>query len=152
LWRDDHLFRRVWKGNGKQPVYVVRGHLQEVRVDRPTCYAADVKLAAKPAHKFLGRGHRVLFHDFPSACLIAQKCYPGDPNAIYAACEHIFLDEQCSANPEFKKQLEELAIQSSKNRRRKQTKTQMPVEDPTLRDLKKLVDIERLVKLLRSQG
>jgi hypothetical protein len=42
--------------------------------------------------KYLGHGHRVLFHDFPSACLIAEKCYPGDPNAVRVACEHILLD------------------------------------------------------------
>jgi hypothetical protein len=103
--------------------------------------------------KYLGRGHRVLFHDFPTAYLVAQECYPGDPNAVLAAYEHILLDEQCSAAPEYKKLLEKLAILSRKKRARRkrvQIETQMLDEDPILRDIRKLVEIRRLFRLFRS--
>jgi hypothetical protein len=95
----------------------------------------------------------VLFHDFPTAYLVAQECYPGDPNAVLAACEHIFLDEQCSADPEYKKLLEKLAILSRKKRARRkrvQIETQMLDGDPILRDIRKLVEIRRLFRLFRS--
>ena len=41
---------------------------------------------------FLGRYHRVLFHEPAWAYLIASKFYPGDPNAVLAAQSHFVLD------------------------------------------------------------
>jgi hypothetical protein len=96
-----------------------------------------------------------LFHDFQTAYLFAEECYPGDPNAVFAACEHILLDEQCSADPEYKKLLEKLAILNRKKparRKRVQTETQMLHGDPILRDVRKLAEIRRLVRLFRSLG
>jgi hypothetical protein len=104
--------------------------------------------------KYLGRGHRVLFHDFPTAYLVAQECYPGDPNAVLAAYEHILLDEVCSADPEYKKLLEKLAILSRKKKKRKKVldKTRPEAEVMFLRDMKKFGEIRRLYELFRSRG
>jgi hypothetical protein len=96
----------------------------------------------------------VLFHDFPTAYLVAQECYPGDPNAVLAAYEHILLDEVCSADPEYKKLLEKLAILSRKKKKRKKVldKTRPEAEVMFLRDMKKFGEIRRLYELFRSRG
>lgn len=56
--------------------------------------------------KYLGRTHRVLFHDPISALAIAENFYPGDPDAQTAALLHIEYDMICSADPDYKRQLE----------------------------------------------
>lgn len=60
--------------------------------------------------KILGKDHRKYFHDPLSAPVIAEHCYPDDPNAVEAAYVHILLDQLCSENPEYKKSLEKLAL------------------------------------------
>jgi hypothetical protein len=69
--------------------------------------------------KYLGRGHRVLFHDSISATLIAKHHYPNDPNAIWAALQHIYYDNQCTEDPELKMYIETQAKLSRKRRRAK---------------------------------
>ena len=48
--------------------------------------------------KYLGRSHRVLFHDVISAVAIARYFYPGDPDAETAALLHIEFDTLCTAD------------------------------------------------------
>jgi hypothetical protein len=66
--------------------------------------------------KYLGRRHRILFHDFSSAYAIASELYPGDFNAVQAAWLHIHLDEQCSNDPELRRWLENLVSLDSTRR------------------------------------
>jgi hypothetical protein len=68
-------------------------------------------------YKYIGRYHRVLFHDPLSATLIARKQYPNDPNAIAAAQCHIALDNICSRDRDLKRALERLARMDRKKRR-----------------------------------
>jgi len=70
--------------------------------------------------KGLGRGHRILFHDSAWACIIASRLYPGDPNAVLAAQYNIIFDEICSRDPQFKKNLEMLAMLSDNKKKRKE--------------------------------
>lgn len=65
---------------------------------------------------FLGKTHRVLFHDPCSALAIAQRWYPGDDNAKLAALFHIYIDNTCSENPSLKAQLKFLANRDAKER------------------------------------
>ena len=67
---------------------------------------------------FLGRKHRVLFHDGFSSVIIARGLYPGDQEAETAALVHCHIDVMCSEDPFFKKQLEFLADLDAKNRRK----------------------------------
>jgi hypothetical protein len=66
---------------------------------------------------YLGKKHRVLFHDGVTASLIAKECYPNDPNAIAAANMHIFLDNLCSRDPVFKEYLEKMEILHRKKKK-----------------------------------
>ena len=50
---------------------------------------------------FLGKKHRVLFHDPFTAIAIAQRLYPGDPMAEEAALVHLHIDSVCSSDPFF---------------------------------------------------
>ena len=68
--------------------------------------------------RWLGRNHRVLFHDFPTAVAIAREYYPNDYNAQRAALLHIHLDTLCTQDPVFKKQLELLADADIRRRRK----------------------------------
>lgn len=103
--------------------------------------------------KYLGRSHRVLFHDFPTAYLVARDCYPGDSNAVFAAYGHILLDEQCGADPGYKKLLEKFAILSRKKKKGEVVPEITPTEVEVLflSDMKKLAEIRRLLELLRSR-
>jgi len=69
--------------------------------------------------KVLGRGHRILFHDPAWAYIIASRLYRGDSNAVLAAQYHIIYDEICSRDPQFRKNLEMLAMLSSGKKKRK---------------------------------
>jgi hypothetical protein len=110
---------------------------------------------------FMGRRHRVLFHDGFSSVLIARKLFPGDPRAEEAALVHVQIDRLCSSDPFFKKQLEFFADRDARERRkarkgssgRKKTKSAKKAMyvDP-LKDfgefLKKLDEVWRLSKML----
>lgn len=103
---------------------------------------------------YLGKSHRVLFHDYVSAYAIAKDSYPDDPNAVLAAFYHILLDQLCSENPEYKKYLESLEILNKAKRKRKTTKTKQrsKIEDRFLKDLKKLAELRRLLKYYYSSS
>jgi hypothetical protein len=68
-------------------------------------------------YKYLGKYHRILFHDPVLAYVIARKQYPNDPNAIAAAQCHIALDNMCSRDRGLKRALERLATMDRKKRR-----------------------------------
>lgn len=71
----------------------------------------------KPFKK-LRQCHRILFHDPVTAGMIAQKCYPGDPQAWRAAQYHIMIDRICTSDPWFKDFLE-AAMRMDRMARRK---------------------------------
>jgi hypothetical protein len=77
-------------------------------------------------YKYLGKYHRILFHDPLLAYVIARKQYPNDPNAIAAAQCHIVLDNMCSRNRGLKKALERLAKLDRKKRRGTKTTSGAP--------------------------
>jgi hypothetical protein len=68
-------------------------------------------------YKYLGRYHRIMFHDPLLAYAIARKCYPNDQNAIAAAQCHIALDNMCSRNRGLKRVLEWLARMDKKKKK-----------------------------------
>lgn len=73
--------------------------------------------------KFLGKSHRILFHDPATASLIASRLYPGDKNAFLAAQYHILIDEACSRNPLLKEVLETLARLGRRRKSREKEET-----------------------------
>lgn len=104
--------------------------------------------------KIVGKGHRQFFHDPLSAYIIAEQCYPGDPNAVEAAYLHILLDQTCSENPEFRRQLEKCALLDKKKRRQKKRKAEpmLAVEKRFIEDMKKLVEIEKWMRIIYSRS
>jgi hypothetical protein len=113
---------------------------------------------------YLGRRHRVLFHDGFSSAMIARELYPGDPHAEEAALVHVQLDMLCSNDPFFKKQLYYFADVDARKRsrarkenarlkKRKKPKKREAYNDP-LKDfqklLKKLMEIKRLANMFSS--
>jgi len=96
-------------------------------------------------YKIFRKDHRKFFHDPLSAAVIAERCYPGDPNAVEAAYLHILLDQLCSEDPEYRKLLEKLALLDKRNRRRKKRKTEptSAIEKRFLKDLKKLAELRK---------
>jgi hypothetical protein len=104
---------------------------------------------------FLGKKHRVLFHDVPSAYLIAKECYPGDPDAVASALLHILTDHQCSEDPYYRKFLEQMEMLDRKKRtpkrKRKKTKRAPKKNDPmegAFAYLEKMEEAERLYRAL----
>ena len=75
---------------------------------------------------FLGKRHRILFHDPAMALLVAQKEYPGDPKAILSAQIHIRVDNLCSLSPEFKKMLQKMERESRKKKKGKRSRETYP--------------------------
>jgi hypothetical protein len=141
----------MWRISGFLEVCLAPGLRVHAFVDRTLFGKSYYKIHRRldEPYKILGRGHRVLFHDFPTAYLVAQECYPGDPNAVLAAYEHILLDEECSADPEYKKHLEKLAILNRRKKRRKKVpkKTQTKAELVFINDMKKIAMIRRWLGL-----
>ncbi len=105
------------------------------------------KLIDKPVLVFK-RNHCVFFHDPYSACSIAKRYYPGDPQAQEAALLHIMLDNMCSEDPKFKKNLESLAKKFYRKwRRSRKTKKNVvlfPEADQLKRFLKKVLEARKL--------
>jgi hypothetical protein len=99
---------------------------------------------------FLGRAHRILFHDSLTATLVARECYPGDPNAIAAANMHIFIDNLCSSDPSFKKYLESMELLNRKKKTPKSKLTKRAQEDPVISFFRKLEEAKRLFRVLSS--
>jgi len=83
--------------------------------------------------KRLGRRHRSMFHDSVSAIAIAQRLYPGDPVAVRAALHHIYFDNICSNNPEFKETLEIVVRLDSIKKRRKNKRKRLEILENRLR-------------------
>jgi hypothetical protein len=104
---------------------------------------------------FLGRRHRVLFHDPAAAVVIAQECYPGDPDAVEAAYLHILTDEFCTGDPYYKKDLEILALLNRPKKRTSRKRRKREPQDPIMRkfrsDARKLAEIQRLYNVFRSR-
>ena len=79
---------------------------------------------------YLGRGHRVLFHDY-TAYAIAADLYPGDQNALWAAWCHLAMDDMCSRHPYIKENLEKMAkfhakrLRGKRKRKRKSKKSKL---------------------------
>jgi hypothetical protein len=107
------------------------------------------------AFAILRRNHRVLFHDPLSAYAIARRCYPGDNNAVLAAENHILIDNLCTADPDYRRFLEnmELLSRHEKSTRKKKRKPRQK-EDPRIkafeRDVKRFVELEKMRKMLSS--
>jgi hypothetical protein len=103
---------------------------------------------------FLGKRHRVLFHDAPAAALIAKQSYPDDPHAIEAAYLHILTDQLCTADLAYKKFLTTLALLNRPKKRRKMKKTKEK-EDPLFKrfmsDAKKLEELRRMFRTFYSR-
>lgn|GEM_PF-1230106 len=102
-----------------------------------------------------GRGHRIFFHDPTWANIIAQGCYPNDPNAVCAAYVHAWLDQVCSSDPSFKATLEILEMLDRKKRKkkgRKKKRKQKPKMDEEsarwIGDLEKMEEIRRLQSII----
>jgi hypothetical protein len=102
----------------------VPGHKVHTFVDRVFFGKAYFKLHRKmdePVY-WLGKKHRILNHDAATAVCIARCYYPGDKNAEEAAYTHILLDDFCTANPAWKKLLEQLAYTDAKRRKQERQK------------------------------
>jgi len=100
------------------------------------------------------KGHRRYYHDWLSAYAIAVNAYPGDENAIRAAWLHIQTDEQCNANPAYRRELEMTARAEVKERRkrgrRKKEEPMPPAVKKLLVDCENLTEIQRLRDLILS--
>jgi len=94
----------------------------------------------------------VLFHDLPTAYYIASKLYPNDPKALTSAELHLYFDEICSADPEYRRYLENLAElnkqerKSSKKKRKKRKPKKKKKED----DLDSLIRFLEFLSRLKS--
>jgi len=105
---------------------------------------------------FLGKKHRVLFHDFFTPVAIAQKLYPDDPRAEESALVHVEIDLLCSSNALFKMQLEYFVEQDAKKRRssrkkKAKSRRRKAPPDPTEEFkafLEKLQEIRRLSRIV----
>lgn len=106
-------------------------------------------------YRYLGKYHRVLFHDPAFAYMIARKQYPNDSNAVAAAQSHIVLDNVCTAYPAYKTYLEKMEMLKRRNRR-KSTKRRTEKHDPTIEsllpDFRKLEEITRLFRAINSKS
>ena len=111
---------------------------------------------------FMGRKHRVLFHDGFSSVLIARRLYPGDSRAEQAAIVHCQIDALCSNDPFLRTQLEFLANLDAaerkktrrKSRKRKASSSGKRKQADPLKDfvglMEKMVEIKKLAKMLAS--
>jgi hypothetical protein len=104
--------------------------------------------------KIYRKDHRAFLHDPLSAIAIAESYYPGDPDAVTAALLHIYVDQQCSEDPQYKKLLEKLTLLDKRKGRRKKEKTTRTstTEKHFLTDMKKVVELKKLYRILCSQG
>ena len=103
---------------------------------------------------YVKRNHRIYFHDVQSIYAIATKEYPGDPNAISSGLQHLQVDEACTRNPMYRKQLEFLADQDVKKRKKnRKRKSKRPIPKDVKKDMEffsKILEIQKLDKAMRS--
>jgi len=134
------------------------GHLVHAYIDRLNFGRVYWKVHRRmdSAWLVLRRNHRVLWHDWPSAYCIACDAYPNDENAVWSAWLHIRIDEQCTADPQFRRNLEMQArADAAKRKKRKKSSKKkeellFPELDALLNDLKKMAEIKRMAKALRA--
>jgi hypothetical protein len=99
---------------------------------------------------YLGKRHRILFHDPVTASIIANEFYPNDPNALAAANMHIFLDNLCSSEPLFKKCLEKMEILNREKKASGPKLTKRAHEDSSNSFFVKLEEAKRLFREFHS--
>ncbi len=102
--------------------------------------------------KYLGKNHRILFHDLASCYIIARQCYPNDPNADWAAFFHVYFDNLCTEDPEYRRFLESMELLSrgkKKKPAKKTRKRKTPEKDPLARDIRRL---KKLMALAKAAG
>ena len=96
-------------------------------------------------YKYLGKSHRILFHDPVLAYMIAGKQYPDDVTAIAAAQCHIALDNLCTRNPGFKRILIGFAKRDRKKKKSRQVLSTAGLcftgPDPLFDGLRQLADL-----------
>jgi len=90
---------------------------------------------------FLGKYHRELFHDLTTAYFIAHQTYPNDPRAVESARLHIYYDEFCSRDPEYRRYLEKMAKSDKQRRKANRSKRR--------RKKKKDDDFESLIRFIK---
>ena len=130
------------------------GHEVHLYIDRLHFWRTFPKLH-KEIDKMVrthGRAHRIFFHDDVWARDIAIRLYPGDPDAIKAAWLHLWIDDVCTMDPEYRKLLELKAKEAKKQRKwanriakrlnpKKTKKRRRKKKDPLLEALKKIYNI-----------
>jgi hypothetical protein len=107
------------------------------------------------AYPYLRGRHRIFWHDPISAAAIAADAYPGDANAVSAAMIHIQVDNMCSADPQFRKQLEAHARadarkRRSSRRRRKELPSDFPELEAFIDDCRKMVELRDLMRRFKE--
>ena len=112
------------------------------------------------AYQYFGGAHRVFWHDPISAYAIAANEYPGDRNAISSALLHIQIDQECSADPVFHRQLNFLAEEDAqkrkhnKKRKKKTARTKKPKPlselEKTEKVISQLLELKKLTDLIKS--
>lgn len=99
----------------------------------------------------LGRYHRTLFHDLATAYLIASKTYPNDERAIWSAYLHVYYDELCSADPQYRRYLEHMA-KIDKQKRKARIHTRKRKKDDDFEDMIRLVKVVARLKSRRFRN
>lgn len=85
--------------------------------------------------------------------MIAQECYPGDSDAVESAFLHVLTDEVCTSDPVYKKFLEKMALNENRKRqRKKKTDPTSAVEKRFLKDMKKLAELRKWIRIFYSLG
>ena len=98
--------------------------------------------------------HRAFFHDVTSVYAIARKEYPGDPNAVSSGLLHLQVDETCTLNPAYRKQLEFLSKRAVKERKKRKRAKKMQSTPKVFKEdlefFEKILEIQKLHKAMCS--
>ena len=89
------------------PKHRVHRYTSEVVLGKPY---SEVHRAIDAPYAFLGRGHRKMFHTYKEAYIVGSLS-SSDPWAGLAGLIHVWLDQECSKDKEFKRYLEFMAKQ-----------------------------------------
>ena len=108
------------------------------------------------------RGGRNHWHDWPAAVRIAVESYPYDSErAVWAAWNHILVDQRCAFDPTYRLALESwakadaLARKDAVRARKQAAAEKKQVSDLKARfvgDLRKMAEINELVRQIRNSG
>ena len=107
-----HEFRKTkkdWIAQGREILPSLKVHNFIDRVFLGRAFPRLHRRLDKPVF-FLGRYHRKLFHDLPTAYFIGHKTYPDDPRVFESAYLHIHYDSLCTWDSEYRRYLERLAM------------------------------------------